>query len=77
MVKIRWRHLEATIEGGRWRSSDPGFQGMLNVMHPHGVSAAWPDPDYAQAKEVVDQIGGEIIYRSPPGEPPEGEDIVY
>lgn len=77
MVTIQLGVYEASIDGGVWTSKNTDLAAMLQTMHPHGVSTAWPDRDLRQANEVIDQLGGHITFTSPPLEAVEGDDVLY
>lgn len=76
MVKVVIGPFEATIDAGVWESPNRELAGMLQGMHPQGVSTAWPNRDLRQAQEVVEQLGGTITYVSPNGDAPP-DDVIY
>lgn len=77
MVTVQIGPYRASIDAGVWQSDNADLLGVLQTMHPQGVSSAFPDKDLAQALDAVEQLGGEVVSKSEPLPAAEGDDLVY
>lgn len=62
MVVIQVKGYRASIENYKWSCKDKDFKGLLDTyINPKGSSPSDPYPDLTVAKEVIKDLGGEII----------------
>jgi hypothetical protein len=65
MITIEVKGVRATVNAGRWRSTDPQLKRLLEHIIELDEADYYPDRDEALAKAAVEQLGARVVGMTP------------